>query len=98
MDAFGAILLMTFLFFLYDILPPFIIGVVIKGIFRRKNIPRYIPLILGALIGVVIFYINGKSPIRIFESNLIGLAVFILIYAIFIKAGIKAYSELTKGL
>jgi hypothetical protein len=98
MEKAGAILLIINLSLVYYIILPFIIGIILKGMLKRRNIPEYVPFLLAIVIGLGLLLVNGKSPILIFDNNYIGLIIFILIYALFIKTGIKAYSEFIKGL
>ena len=78
MEAIKVILLMGLLLLL-SVLPPFIIGVVLKAVLRKRDLPRYLPFILAVVIGIILYFINGKSPIIIFKSNLFGLVVFMVI-------------------
>ena len=98
MEAVEGIAIFLGLFILFDLLSPFILGIILKGVLRKLTIPKYIPFVLAAAIWLVLFSINGKSPSRIFESDLLGMIYFIVIYAIFIKAGISSFSAFAEGL
>ena len=98
MEAVEGIAIFLGLFILYDLLPPFILGIILKVILRKINIPKYVPFVLAVITWLVLFLINGKSPSRIFESDLLGMIYFIMIYAIFIKSGISTFTAFAEGL
>ncbi len=98
MEAIEGIAIFLGLFILLDLFSPFILGVTLKRIIRNRSIPKYVPFVLSVGIWLALFVINGKSPSRIFESDLLGMIYFITTYAIFISAGIASYTAFAEGL
>ena len=88
---------MLFVFFVYYCLPPFLIGVVIKWVARKREVPGYLVVVFSASLFFVLYLINGRSPMLVFENKFIGFLLFTGIYTIFIKAGIESVAEFIKG-
>lgn len=86
------------LFILLNCLPPFVIGVILKGILKNRNISEYIPIIISVAILLISFLIYGHAPIKILESNIIGSIILVFLYVLFINSGIRTYSEFMKAL
>ena len=76
---------------------PFLIGVIIQRMFCFIKLPSYVSWIMS--IGAVsLFWLTqGKILISVLENSLLSIFVSILLYGIFIDAGVNAYNAFREG-
>ena len=76
---------------------PFLIGVTIQALFCFIKLPSYVSWIISILAVSIFWLTQGEIPISVFELPLLSIFVSILLYGIFIDAGINTYNAFREG-
>jgi len=76
---------------------PFLIGVIIQRMFCFIQLPSYVSWIIS-IVAVSLFWLTqGKILISVLENSLLSFLVSILLYGIFIDAGVNVYNAFREG-
>jgi len=76
---------------------PFLIGVIIQRMFCFTKLPSYVSWIMSILAVSIYCLTQGKILISVLENSPLSIFVSILLYGLFIDAGVNAYNACREG-
>ncbi len=76
---------------------PFIIGIILQALFRKRKLGFRAALILTAIVVALLIYISGRPPITFLDNFVLGILFPLVVCYIFIDTGIKCCNAYRQG-